>query len=68
MPFAKISEVKGWEDFGFRFKEGDNETAWDDAHGILTFRYTEPMTWWIADAQGDAAHARGGPGGSPTPG
>ena len=47
MPFAKISEVKGWQDFGFRFKEGDNETAWDDAHGILTFRYTEPMTWWM---------------------
>ncbi len=47
MPFAKISEVKGWEDFGFLIKEGDNETAWDDAHGILTFRYTEPMTWWM---------------------
>ena len=31
----------------FRFKEGNDETAWDDAHGILTFRYTEPMTWWM---------------------
>lgn len=47
MPFAKISSVEGWQDFGFRFKEGDNEVAWDDAHGILTFRYTEPMTWWM---------------------
>jgi hypothetical protein len=47
MPFARISAVKGWEDFGFRFKEGTNETAWDDAHDILTFRYTEPMTWWM---------------------
>jgi hypothetical protein len=47
MPFAKISEVEGWEDFGFKFKEGDNETAWDDEHGITTFRYTEPMTWWM---------------------
>jgi len=47
MPFAKISEVSGWRDFGFRFKEGTNETAWDDAHDILTFRYTEPMTWWM---------------------
>jgi hypothetical protein len=47
MPFAKISAVKGWEDFGFRFKEGDNETAWEDQHGIVTFRYTEPMTWWM---------------------
>ena len=32
MPFAKISKIKGWEDFGFRFKEGNDETAWDDAH------------------------------------
>ncbi len=47
MPFAKISAVKGWEDFGFRFKEGNDETIWDDAHGIITFRYTEPMTWWM---------------------
>jgi hypothetical protein len=47
MPFAKISHVRGWEDFGFRFKEGTDETAWDDDHGILTFRYTEPMTWWM---------------------
>ena len=47
MPFAKISEVEGWEDFGFKFKEGNNETGWDDAHGIVTFRYTEPMTWWM---------------------
>ncbi len=48
MPFAKISEVEGWEDFGFRFKEGNHETKWDDDHNILTFRYTEPMTWWMA--------------------
>lgn len=48
MPFAAVSKVEGWQDFGFRFKEGDGETAWDDAHGLLTFRYTEPMTWWMA--------------------
>jgi hypothetical protein len=47
MPFAKISEVKGWQDFGFKFKEGNNETEWDDAHDIVTFRYTEPLTWWM---------------------
>jgi len=47
MPFAKISAVKGWEDFGFLFKEGNNETEWDDKHGIITFRYTEPHTWWL---------------------
>lgn len=47
MPFAKISNVKGWQDFGCKFKEGNNETAWDDEHNIITFRYTEPMTWWM---------------------
>ena len=47
MPFAKISKVEGWEDFGFKFKEGNDETEWDDAHNITTFRYTEPMTWWM---------------------
>jgi hypothetical protein len=47
MPFARISQVEDWQDFGFAFKEGDNETPWDDAHQITTFRYTEPMTWWM---------------------
>ena len=48
MPFASIKAVEGWEDFGFKFKEGDGETAWDDEHGIITFRYTEPTTWWLS--------------------
>ena len=47
MPFAPISKVEGWEDFGFAIKEGDSETQWDDAHGIQTYRYTEPTTWWM---------------------
>ena len=60
MPFAAISKVEGQEDFGFRFKEGDDETAWDDAHDILTFRYTEPLTWWMALAgDGPRTLARG---------
>ncbi|MHC4750231.1 MAG: hypothetical protein ACYTFW_10185 [Planctomycetota bacterium] len=47
MPFARISDVKDWQDFGFKFKEGTNETGWDDKQDIITFRYTEPMTWWM---------------------
>ncbi len=47
MPFAKISDVNDWQDFGFKFKEGTNETGWDDKQRIITFRYTEPMTWWM---------------------
>ena len=68
MPFAKISQVEGWEDFGFKFKEGNNETAWDDEHDIITFRYTEPMTWWMRMPRRHAAHAGGGPGRGQAPG
>ncbi len=48
MAFAPISKVEGWEDFGFRYKEGIDETAWDDAHDIQTFRYSEMGTYWMA--------------------
>ena len=51
MPFASISKVPNHEDFGFKFKEGNNEIAWDDTHDIITFRYTEPMTWWMTIPQ-----------------
>ncbi|HXP59790.1 MAG TPA: hypothetical protein VN829_04815, partial [Dongiaceae bacterium] len=47
MPFTDVSTVQGWPDFGFKFHEGNNNVAWDKAHGILSFRYTEPMTWWM---------------------
>ena len=57
MAFAKTSEVSGWQDFGFRIKEGDNETAWDDANGLLSFRYTEPGTWWMKIEGKDGAMA-----------
>ncbi|HOX39480.1 MAG TPA: hypothetical protein PL033_15975 [Candidatus Brocadiia bacterium] len=46
MAFQKISSVERHDDFGFAFKEGEEETAWDDAHDILTFRYTEPQSFW----------------------
>ncbi len=48
MPFTDVSTVQRWEDFGFRYHEGNNNVGWDDAHGVLSFRYTEPMTWWMA--------------------
>jgi len=47
MPFTDVSTVHGWQDFGFKFHEGNNNLPWDDANGILSFRYTEPMTWWM---------------------
>lgn len=45
MPFSPISEVEGFEDFGFRYKEGIGETEWDDANDILTFHYQAPFSW-----------------------
>lgn len=54
-PFAKISALPNYEDFGFAFKEGDDEIAEDDARGITTFRYTEPMTWWQSISDADAS-------------
>ncbi|MBI2299907.1 MAG: hypothetical protein HYU66_13355 [Armatimonadetes bacterium] len=58
--FAPISKVQGWEDFGFRFKEGNDETAWDDEHNILTFRYSEMGSFWMSmpqDMPRDREHA-----------
>lgn len=52
MPFTDVSTVQSWEDFGFRYHEGNNSVPWDDRHGILSFRYTEPMTWWMAMDKG----------------
>lgn len=48
MPFRAIKSVENWQDFGFKFKEGNDEISWDDAYGIFTFRYTEPTTWWLS--------------------
>lgn len=49
MPFTEIKQVEGWRDFGFRYREAgdDQSVSWDDRNDILTFRYTEPMTWWM---------------------
>jgi hypothetical protein len=48
MPFSDIEKVKGFEDFGFQFKEGDNNVPFDRAHGIDSFVYVEPMSYWLA--------------------
>jgi len=52
MAFAKISQVEQAEDFGFYFKEGLGDEAYDNAHGILTFRYTEPQSHWLPMPKG----------------
>ncbi len=48
MPFADIARVPGFEDFGFAFQEGASNVPFDDAHGIASFFYVEPMSCWLA--------------------
>jgi len=43
-----LKNLPGLEDFGFRFRGRMGETEFDDAHDFLTFRYTEPSTWWVS--------------------
>ncbi len=43
-----ITNLPFMEDFGFRFRGRTRETAWDDAHDILSFHYSEPGTWWVS--------------------
>jgi len=47
MPFTAPHTVQGVQDFGIAFHEGDNSVAEDDQLGILSFRYTEPMSYWM---------------------
>ena len=47
MPFTDPATIKNAADFGFAYHEGDNSLKTDDAANILSFRYTEPMTWWM---------------------
>lgn len=47
MPFAAISRVESPEDFGFAYKEGTDDLEYDNAHGILTFHYAEPQSFWL---------------------
>ena len=45
--FTDVATIPQSEDFGFAYHEGTNNVAWDDAHAIRTFVYTEPMTTWM---------------------
>jgi hypothetical protein len=47
MPFADISAIEGFEDFGFTFHEGAVHDQFNADHGIGNYRYTEPSTWWM---------------------
>ena len=47
MPFTDPKSVTDPKDFGFMFHEGDNSVSSDNSSGILSFRYTEPSSYWM---------------------
>lgn len=47
IPFTDPATVTNAADFGIAYHEGDNSIVGDDRQNILSFRYTEPMTWWM---------------------
>jgi len=50
--FGDISKVENWQDFGFAYDENSaTPLAFDNEHGITSFRYIEPMTYWLPMAQ-----------------
>ena len=55
MPFTDPSTVPNCKDFHFAYHEGDNSVASDRSRSILSFRYIEPMTYWM---RMDASTAR----------
>jgi len=46
IPFTDPAIVPRPSEFGIAYHEGDNSVASDDHLGILSFHYTEPMTYW----------------------
>ncbi|MBC7529645.1 MAG: hypothetical protein H7308_19125 [Chthonomonadaceae bacterium] len=47
IPFTDPAKVPHVEDFGVAYHEGDNSVKSDDALNILSFRYTEPSSYWL---------------------
>ena len=52
IPFTSPQFVTGLDDFHIAYHEGDNSIATDRASKILSFRYVEPMTYWMPMAKG----------------
>ncbi|MFH1855930.1 MAG: discoidin domain-containing protein [Candidatus Omnitrophota bacterium] len=49
MPFTAVNSVKDAEDFDFAFHEFNIiDLEYNNKHGIYSFRYLEPWTYWMA--------------------
>ncbi len=51
IPFTDPAKVKNQADFHFAYHEGDNSVVADRKARILSFRYVEPMTYWMPMAK-----------------
>ena len=51
MPFTDPAKVAGQRDFHFAYHEGDNSVGTDWAAKIQSFKYVEPMTYWMPMAK-----------------
>lgn len=50
--FGAIQKVKDWQDFGFAYDENsETPLSFDNDNGITSFRYIEPMTYWLPMAK-----------------
>ena len=56
LSFTNASTIPNCDDFGFRFKEAIYEPDFDDAHGILSFHYEEPLMWWMKKPGKDTSY------------
>ena len=51
MPFTDPAKVANLSDFHFAYHEGDNSVGTDRAAKIQSFKYVEPMTYWMPMAK-----------------
>jgi hypothetical protein len=50
--FGPIQKMKDWQDFGFAYDENsETPLQFDNDNDIASFRYIEPMTYWLPMAK-----------------
>lgn len=47
LPFTAPEKIPRWEDFGFAFREATMSEGPAGPDPLRTFRYTEPLGWWM---------------------
>jgi len=75
LPFTAADRIPRWEDFGFAFREATMSEGPAGPDPLRTFRYTEPLGWWMPlppsvprTPEGLAEHLRAPDRAAPPPG